>query len=68
MNSFKFPETIECPECGGTMDLMMDGDYSNKPLTMVYYGIYHCDKCDYDHIIEKKWELVEVSERRYFHG
>lgn len=70
MNPFKFPETIECPECGGTMELMIEGDQKNKALSVTLYGIYHCRnrECDYDHIIEHKWELVEVTEHRYFHG
>jgi C4-type Zn-finger protein len=69
MNPFAFPERIECPECGeGIMNLMIEGDQIHSSLSVTRYGIYHCEKCWYDHIIEKRWELAEVSEKQYFHG
>ena len=65
-----FHDRKVCPECGSIMELMMEGDYSNSPLSVTRYAIYHCtnDNCMYDHISEKRWELAEVVERRYFNG
>ena len=70
MNPFYFPETIICPECGSPMELMMEGDQIHSPLSVTRYAIYHCtnEECMYDHITEKRWELAEVTERRFFHG
>lgn len=70
MNMFTFHDRIECPECGSIMELMIEGDQIHSPLSVTRYAIYHCtnDDCMYDHISEKRWELAEVVERRYFHG
>ena len=52
------------------MDNLMEGTYSNKPLQVVHYAIYHCrnEECMCDYTKEQTWECTQVSERRYFHG
>ena len=70
MSEFDLPQTMKCPDCGKVMDNVMEGTYSNRPLLVVHYAIYHCrnENCMCDYTKEQVWECTQVSERRYFHG
>lgn len=68
MDPFDFPEQIECPECGKQMDRYVSSIQIRSAVSVLPYAIYHCTHCGYDHLSEKRWECVEVTERRYFHG
>ena len=61
---------LVCPDCGSEpMEPIQDYSYDRPEREEKVEGnIYHCGHCGHDEVVEKRWQLVSVTQRRYFHG
>ena len=61
-------QELQCPDCGGVMELYLTDGYSHREDRKVEQYVYHCQDCGHDDVIEMVWERTMVTRRRYFHG
>ena len=61
---------LVCPDCGSEpMEPIQDYSYDRPEREEKVEGnVYHCSHCGHDEVVEKRWQLVSVTQRRYFHG
>lgn len=63
---------MTCPNCGRIMEIMFKPERVDRGEGEILEVVGRCEKCDYDGLWvideDENGEIIEHSQRRYFHG